>query len=279
MDFTPLASMKQNMTDTFSVLGWAVTDQLNDSSSWLNILGVIENPSMLKMSQKQYTFLMHLVDEFGLFLDVLDRNKMQTRLIKERLSNDSVKKSEAKETKVTVCLHCPRTFTLAVLDGLNEMKVESTNSSTAPPLPEAELEPTMHDTSDANVVVDLVTTTAPIVASTAKLEAPPSPSIQINDQNLPNDNLNKGFHLLGQKKSKIEEQIQRGLDISSKPSRGSSQSSSINLSEISDESSQWDQLSEDLDADSDLISLNNDFDQQQQQQQQKLQEDLSGKSA
>lgn len=271
MDFTPLSSTKQNMTDTFSVLSWSVIDQLNDSSSWLNVLGVIESPSMLKISQKQYTFLMHLVDEFGLFLDVLDRNKMQTRLIKEQISIDQVKKGDGKEMKMTVCLHCPRTFTLAVLDGLKETKIDPLNSSlpTTTSLPEAELEPTMNDSSDGNLVVDLVTAAAPIVAGTVKFEAPASPSIQINDQFTPNDNLSKGFNLLGQKKSKIEEQIQRGLEISSKTSRGSSQSSMMNLSEMTDDSSQWDQLSEDLDADSDLISLNNDFEQQQQPQQQK----------
>lgn len=270
MDFTPLSSTKQNMTDTFSVLGWSVIDQLNDSSSWLNILGVVENPSMLKISQKQYTFLMHLVDEFGLFLDVLDRNKMQTRLIKEQISIDQVKKGDGKEMKMTVCLHCPRTFTLAILDGLKETKIDPLNSSltATTSLPEAELEPTMNDSSDGNLVVDLITTTAPIVAGTVKFEAPASPSIQINDQFTPNDNLSKGFNLLGQKKSKLEEQIQRGLEISSKTSRGSSQSSMMNLSEMTDDYSQWDQLSEDLDADSDLISLNNDFDQQQQQPQQ-----------
>ena len=46
-------------------------------------------PSMLKISQKQYTFMMHLADELSLFLDVLERNKVQTRLIKQQLKQDS----------------------------------------------------------------------------------------------------------------------------------------------------------------------------------------------
>ncbi|CAF1433008.1 unnamed protein product, partial [Rotaria sp. Silwood1] len=70
LNFTPSSSSdsihlaKQNMTDTLSMI-----------DSWLNTLYVLETSSMLKISQKQYTFIIHSVDEFGLFFDVLERNE------------------------------------------------------------------------------------------------------------------------------------------------------------------------------------------------------------
>jgi hypothetical protein len=227
---------------------------------------------MIKMSQKQYTFMMHLVDEFGLFLDVLERNKVQTRLIKEQLQkNSSSSTTPSNDTKITVCLLSPTTFTLAVIDGLEDAIINLSTPAPPPSLPESDIEPVMRDKSDSSVVIDLVTTSAPIVASTAKIEPLSSSSINIiEESNTANGNLNKGFNLLGQKKSKIEENIQRGLDITSRGSRGASQSSLVNLSDNGDDtSSQWDQLSEDLDADLDPIFLSNEFEQQQQQEQEK----------
>ncbi len=226
-------------------------------------------PSMIKISQKQYTFMMHLVDEFGLFLEVLERNKVRSHLIKQQLQQESSSSnnisSNANDTKLTVCLLSPTTFTLAVIDGLEDAIINLSIPSPPPSLPEAEIEPVMRDKSDSNIVVDLMTITAPIIASTAKVE--PTPSINIIENNTTNENLNKGFNLLGQKKSKIEENIQRGLEITSKGSRGSSQTSLVNMNDNGDDtSSQWDQLSEDLDADVDPTFLNNEFEQQQEQQ-------------
>ena len=87
----------------------------------------------------------------------------------------------------------------------------------------------------------------------------------------PNDNLNKGFNLLTQRKGKIEENIQRGLEITSKISHGSSQTSLVNINDEGyDTGSQWDQLSEDLDADIDPNFFTNEYEQQQQQQQEKV---------
>ncbi len=219
------------------------------------------------MSQKQYTFMMHLVDEFGLFLDVLERNKVQTRLIKQQLQqNSSSSNTPSNDMKITVCLLSPTTFTLAVIDGLEDAIINLSIPELPPILPQPDIEPVMRDKSDSNIVVNLITTSAPIIAGTAKIE--PSVNI-IEENNTTNGNLNKGFNLLGQKKSKIEENIQRGLDITSRGSRGSSQSSLVNMSDNGDDtSSQWDQLSEDLDADLDPTFLNNEFEQQQQQQQQ-----------
>ena len=163
---------------------------------------------MVKVSQKQYTFLMHLVDEFGLFLDVLDRT-------------DSAKPSSTK-SKMTVCITCPSEFTLAVLDGFLDVKVDPSAA-----LPRASLpEPELRDTSDANIVVDLVAVSVPIVAGTTKLEE-------------------KAVQLSGEK---IEQHIQRGLEIASP----------INANDLSDESSEWDQMS-DLDAESDAASFTNEL--------------------
>jgi hypothetical protein len=293
MDFTPASPSesvrlaKQNMTDNFSISGWAVLDEkqkgnnnrseiylqiffLADSSTlspWANILLVLEVPSMIKISQKQYTFMMHLVDELSLFLGVLERNKVQSRLIKQQLQQDSsTPNSPADDTKMTVCLFSPTTFTLAVIDGLEDAIINLSTPSPPPSLPEAELEPVMRDKSDSNIVIDLITTSAPIVASTAKIEPSSPPSINIIRENSPtNGNLSKGFNLFGQKKSKIEETIQRGLDISSKVSRASSQTSLVTMSDNGDDTlSQWDQLSEDLDTEFDPVLLNNEFEQQQE---------------
>jgi hypothetical protein len=220
---------------------------------------------MIKISQKQYTFAMHLVDEFGLFLDVLERNKIQCGLIKQRLQESSTTTSPPNDMKLTFCLLSPTTFTLAVIDGLEDVAINLSTPPPPPVLPDAEIEPTMRDTSDANLVVNLMTIPAPIVAGTAKLEPSSSPSIQIIEENNSNDNLNKSFSLLGTKKSKLEETIHRGLDITSKGSRGSSQSSLMNMSDNGDDSlSQWDQLSEDLDADPDPTLFNAEFEQPQQ---------------
>jgi hypothetical protein len=222
---------------------------------------------MLKMSQKQYTFFMHLVDELGLFLDVLERNKVQSRLIKQR--NSSSSNIPSNDTRITICLLSPTTFTLAVIDGLEDAMINLSTPAPPPTLPEPEIEPVMRDTSDLNIVVDLIATSAPIVASTVKLESSSHSINIVEENNIPTDNLSKGFNLLAQKKTKIEENIHRGLEIASKGSRGSSQSSLANMNDNGDDtSSQWDQLSEDLDVDLDPTLLNNDFELQQQQQQQ-----------
>lgn len=207
------------MTDTFSLQAWAVLDRTLKESSWLNILGVLETPSMVKISQQQYTFLMHLVDEFGLFLDVLDRT-------------DSVQSSSSNKLKVTVCVTCPSTFTLAVLDGLMDVKIDPCTAPPAATLPEAELEPVMRDTSESNIVLDLVAAASvPIVAGTTKLE----PTLNEKDKS------NKVMRLSAEK---VEEHIQHRLEITSP----------TNPNDMSDESSEWDQLS-DLDADFDAASL------------------------
>lgn len=202
--------------------------------------------------------MMHLIDELGLFLDVLDRNRVQSRLIKQQSKKATL---PSNDFKLTVCVYSPTTFTLAVIDGMED----AIANLATPILPEAEPEPTMRDKSDSNVMIDLVTASAPIVAGTAKLE-PPSPAINvIGDTNSPGENLNKGFNLLSQQKGKIEENIQRGLEIASTGSRGSSQASLTNLGDSADDNlSQYEQLSEDLDDIFDPTLLNNDFEQKQE---------------
>ncbi|CAF3619670.1 unnamed protein product [Rotaria sordida] len=279
MDFTPASPSesvrlaKQNMTDSFAISGWVVVDEnqkvgSSTPSAWVNILSVLEAPSMFKISQKQYTFIMHLLDELGLFLDVLEQNKVQSHLIKQQLQQiSSLSSKPSKDIKINVCLISPTTFTLAVIDGLEDAMINLAIPPPPPSLPEAaEIESIMHDTSDSNIVIDLITASTAIVASTAKLESSSSSITSIEDNKNSNS---KSFNSLGQKKSKIEDNIQRGLEITSKGSRGSSQTSLVNMVDNGDEtSSQWDQLSEDLDADVDPTLLNNEYEQQQQQQQQ-----------
>jgi hypothetical protein len=172
---------------------------------------------------------MNLVDELGLFLDKLELNKNQTRLIKQKYLLNNL----SGDLKITICVTSPTTFTLTVIDGLENTTIDIPT----PPLtrlPETEIDPVVHDTTD---VIDLVTTPVPIVVSTTKVE----PSF-----------INKG-----PRKSKIEENLRRGFDIFAK-------GSSTNLSDNSDETaSQWD-MSEDLDADLDTSSIYNDFEQQQE---------------
>jgi len=228
-------------------------------------------PAMIKLSQKQYTFLMHLVDELGLFLNVLQRNKTQSHLIRQQLQKENSLSSlnlPSNETKITICLLCPVTLTLAVIDGLENAEINLAEQTPASLLPSAETEPAMRDKSDSNIVVDLIATNAPIVAGTAKIEPPASPFVNITDDgNVSNSNLNKGFNLITQKKTKVEETIQRGLEIASKGSRGSSQASLTAMSDNGDDSlSQWDQLSEEGEGDIDPALLNSEFEKQQQQE-------------
>ena len=275
MDFTPASPSesvrlaKQNMTDQFSVSGWAVLDQKrkgtdsNSTSSWANVLTVLEIPTIMKISQKQYTFFVHLIDELGLFLDVLERNKVQSRLIKQQKSSSN---DSSNDVKFTVCLYSPTTFTLAVIDGLEDASTNLAAPIPPPVLPEAELEPTLRDKSESNVIIDLVATSAPLVAGTAKLEPSSTPAINIiEERNSSAENLNKGYNLLSQQKSKLEGNIQRGLEIASNSSLESSQTSLTNLGDsVDDTLSQYDQLSDDLDAAFDPNLLNIEYEQKQE---------------
>ena len=230
---------------------------------WANILCVLDIPSMVRVSQKQYTFVMRLVDELGLFLDVLERNKIQSSLIQKRISPNRT----AKEFKTTIYLTAPTALTLAVIDGLEETVLSSLTVPSAL-LPEAEKEPALRDTSDSTVVIDLIAATAPIVASTAKVE--PSASMNIS---------HKASPLSGPRKSRVEENSSRGSDFSSQVSI---LSSSVAMSDHSDDTaSQWD-LSEDLDADLDATLFYNDVEQPQKPTRIELDEDswsLTGKNA
>ncbi|CAF1022643.1 unnamed protein product [Didymodactylos carnosus] len=273
---------KQSMIDSLTISGWMVLDQNNkddeskSDDSLLNILCVIEGNSMIKITQKQYTFVMNLINEIGLFLDVLDQTKLQSDLIERKTSG-----KRSKETKITLCLTTPSQLTLAVLESLEELGEESSSvqisilgesngivsdsgQTTTVSNLDINTEPnaTLQDSSDANLVVDLVTTPAAILAGTVKLEAPvqpslPSPSISVislsnesTASSTATNNLTKGFSLLGQKRSKIEETVQKGLDTLKV--RAPSQSSLFNSgsagSDSDETSSQWD-LSDDLDAD------------------------------
>jgi len=75
------------------------------------------------------------------------------------------------------------------------------------------------------------------------------------ESSIPNKNL---------KKSKFEENLQRGLEIASKSSGSSSLSSSMNMSDYSDETLSQLDSTEDLDADLDASLFFNDSEQQQE---------------
>lgn len=224
--------MKQKKVNSFYLIFAQKETSFLYLDPWTNILGVLESPTIVKISQKQYTFIMHLVDEIGLFLNNLERITAQAESIKQKPANEK----PPNNAKLTVCLTTSATFALAVIDGLKD---ETVNLLTPLPsgVPEAESEPVLRDTSDTNVVIDLITTPAPIIASTIKVE----PSI-------PNKNL------------------QRGVDVISKTSRGSSLSSSMTASDYGDETSSQLDMSEDLDADFDPSIFLNEMEQQQQQE-------------
>ncbi|CAF1379368.1 unnamed protein product, partial [Didymodactylos carnosus] len=109
---------KQSMIDSLTVSGWVVVDerQKDNEPKLLNILSVIEGNSVLKITQKQYTFLMKLADEISLFSDALDRTKLKSNLIKRKTS-----KEIDEEMKIILCLTTPSQFTLAVLESLEEL--------------------------------------------------------------------------------------------------------------------------------------------------------------
>ena len=59
---------------------------------------------MLKISERQYAFIMRLVNELGLFLGVLEHNKVQSHLIKQQLQkNPSLFNIPCEHMKITVC--------------------------------------------------------------------------------------------------------------------------------------------------------------------------------
>jgi hypothetical protein len=171
---------------------------------------------------------MHLIDELSLFLDTLERNRIQARSLKQKPSSNS----PGKDVKITICLTASKTFTLAVIDGLDDEML----SQPIPPPSNLPQESVLRDTSDVNVVIDSVTKPIPIVASTAKVESS-SP-------------------MKNSKKPKFEENI-------SKVSRGSPVSSLANVSDTSEETlSQFD-TTEDLDADFDASVFLNDLEQEE----------------
>lgn len=241
-------------------------------SPWASVISVLDTSSMLKISQQQFTFIMRLVDELGLFFDVLERNKLQSVLIKQQLKRTSPSSDvPSNDIKITFCLLSPAIFTLAVMDGLENAILNLVPPAPPSNLSEVDLEfirSNSYSTTDSMTTKPMTTTVHPS-SSTTGLGSSLS-SIEMNEENKNSSyNLSRSLNLSGQKKNKMEEIIQRGLEVTSKGSRGSSQTSLVNMADSSDDSSsQWDQLSEDLDADLDPALLNSDYEQQQQQQEQ-----------
>jgi hypothetical protein len=149
---------------------------------WLNLLAMIETPALIKLSQKQYTFLLHLIDEIDLFLDVLLGNKQRRETLKHqtRKSCDE-SQMKVKQTNFTICLDCPSSLTLVVFDGLRDTLIDQSRSSSASILPTVEKEPSLRDSSDIGEVVDLVTAPATIIAGTASMDEHEQWNVSIDD--------------------------------------------------------------------------------------------------
>ncbi|CAF2825105.1 unnamed protein product [Rotaria sp. Silwood2] len=89
-------------------------------------------------------------------------------------------------------------------------------------LSEVDIESNVHDTSDTNVIIDILPTSAPILVSKIKIEKLIT---------------NKNLDLSEQKRSKFEGNIQCGLEIIARCSRDSFISSSVNMSDNSNKTS------------------------------------------
>ena len=189
---------------------------------------------------------MRLVDELDRFLDTLKRNKNQTRLIKSKYS---INNSSDNNVKVTICLTIPTTFTLAVIDGLEDTIIHLPTSSTSDLL-ETDMKSVLVDeTCNVKFDIDEITTVSSISMSKMTIESSTS---------------NKDLDLFDEKSSKIDSTNQHVLDIVSSSIRNSSIATSTNMSDTSDDtSSQWD-VNEDLDAEFDANLLMNDFEEQQE---------------
>ncbi|CAF3804456.1 unnamed protein product [Rotaria sp. Silwood1] len=89
-------------------------------------------------------------------------------------------------------------------------------------LSEVDIESNVHDISDTNVIIDILSTSVPILVSKMKIEKLIT---------------NKNLDLSEQKQSKFEGNIQCGLEIIARCSRDSFISSSVNMSDNSNKTS------------------------------------------
>ena len=85
------------------------------------------------------------------------------------------------EMKITICLTIPTSFTLAVLDSLEDELLPLSTPS-LPTVPEASVEPDLRDTSDVKVMVDSVPKPVPIITNPVRIE----PVTSIKDPENPN---------------------------------------------------------------------------------------------
>ncbi|CAF1314302.1 unnamed protein product [Adineta ricciae] len=249
IDFTPLPSLdairltKQNLISSLSFNGWAVLD-MNGKDSLANVLGVLESPSILKISRKQYTFIMRLVDELGLFFEAIDRNTIHTNSLKEKPSSETV----PDEMKIAICLTASTTFVVAVIDDLENATLDLP-TPTSSSIPEFDIDSVTPDAPDTTIVDEILTPTptAPTISMPTRVESP----VQVKSSPAPTT-----------KRSKFEENLHRGLEILSKGTRGSSVASSMNMSDNSDDTLSQLDITEDLDAELDASLLTTDLEQQ-----------------
>jgi hypothetical protein len=205
---------------------------------------VVEMPSMIKLSQRQYTFIMQLIDELGDFMNILERNKLETRRIKKNLSSSSSDVS-MDELKITISLTIPTTFTLAVVDAMPETIVQHT-AGLSSSVPDADRESIRCEQSHT------ASTIGSSLGSAVNVSIPVKDDASSMNQTLSHNQTKS----TATRKSKVDETNTRLMDNTR---HSSFVSSSININDQNDEtSSQWD-LSEDLDADMDMSVIVNDF--------------------
>ncbi|CAF4550022.1 unnamed protein product [Rotaria sp. Silwood1] len=109
------------------------------------------------------------------------------------------------------------TDTLSMIDAIVKLPTPTLSS-----LSEVDIESNVHDISDTNVIIDILSTSVPILVSKMKIEKLIT---------------NKNLDLSEQKQSKFEGNIQCGLEIIARCSRDSFISSSVNMSDNSNKTS------------------------------------------
>lgn len=237
-----------------------------DMVPWLNVLCIIENSFMLKLSNREFNFAMKLIEPLTNFLNLIEKQ----RVLKETIAMNSDKNFKEKDEtnvfdkkKVTVDFMCPNTFMLTVLDDLPESK-SVTQSSIAKHCSNQSIDQINAFGSNRSSFFEAPTfqlfpeTTKSSSSETSSLTSLPS-GHDVAFNNLPNNTAPN----VTRKKSKLEERLQRGFEKLTNVSRGRSQSFVQVSNDDNDDFTQLDQPNEDLDADSEVFIPTSDLEQQE----------------
>ncbi|CAF3754750.1 unnamed protein product [Rotaria sp. Silwood1] len=154
--------------------------------------------SMKKNLQDSSMIISRVMIEFDDLLSVLNDTQLKSALNTYKEITELMKRSSLEDAIVK--LPTP------TLSSLSEVDIESN----------------VHDISDTNVIIDILSTSVPILVSKMKIEKLIT---------------NKNLDLSEQKQSKFEGNIQCGLEIIARCSRDSFISSSVNMSDNSNKTS------------------------------------------